>query len=89
MAAAQDLWINVQNRDEVQAFVYSYLGAHSRPWSEDDVHNITMAVARYKGPAVIRDTTLHSFLAALLPDRCARLQSATATESPGGVEPNA
>jgi hypothetical protein len=66
MSATQDDWINVEHGDEVLEFAYSYLQAHSRPPSDDEVHNVTAAIARYKGPALIRAATLELFVAPLL-----------------------
>ena len=60
---AQDSWINVEDGDEVLDFAYSYLKAHSRSPSDDEVRHVTAAVARYKGLPVIRAATLESFLA--------------------------
>lgn len=68
ICVTQEQWIDVQNDDEVRAFVQRYLKTHSRPPSDDEVHNVTVAIARYKGPAMIKAGTLESFLAGLLGD---------------------
>ena len=62
-SSAQDPWINVEDGEEVLDFAYSYLKAHSRSPSDDEVRYVTAAIARYKGQTVIRAATLESFLA--------------------------
>ena len=46
-------------------FTYRYLEAHSRPPSDDEVHNVTATIARYKGPSVVRWADLESILTGL------------------------
>jgi hypothetical protein len=58
--------VDVGNGDAVLAFTHRYLQAHSRPVSDDEVHNVTATIGRYKGPQVVRCETLESFLAGLL-----------------------
>jgi hypothetical protein len=62
----QEAWINVEHGEQVLEFTYSYLEARSRPPTDDEVHNVTATIARYKGPALVRATSLESFLAGLL-----------------------
>jgi hypothetical protein len=57
--------IDMQNGHSVLAFTYRYLEAHSRPPSDDEVHNVTATIARYNGPRVVPWATLKSFLAGL------------------------
>jgi hypothetical protein len=47
-------------------FTYCYLEAHTRPPSDVEVHNVTGAFARYKGPHVVRWADLESILTGLL-----------------------
>jgi hypothetical protein len=48
-------------------FTYRYLEAHTRPPSDDEVHNVTAAIARYTGPQVVRWAELELILTGLLP----------------------
>ena len=55
--------IDLEDGDVVLEFTYRYLEAHTLPPSDHQVHNVTAAIARYKGPRVVQQTTLESFLA--------------------------
>ena len=55
--------IDVEDGDVVLHFTYRYLEAHSLPPSDDEVHNVTATIARYKGPRVVQWAALESFLA--------------------------
>jgi hypothetical protein len=57
--------VDMENGHAVLDFTYRYLEAHSRPPSDDEVHNVTATIARYNGPRVVPWTTLESFLAEL------------------------
>ena len=56
--------------DVVLHFTYRYLEEHSRPPSDDEVHNVTAAIARYKGPRVVRWAALESFFAGPITIQC-------------------
>ena len=58
--------INVEDGDAVLHFTYRFLEAHLLPPSDDEVYNVTTAIARYRGPRVLRWATLESFLAGLV-----------------------
>jgi len=58
--------VDVDDADLVLDFTYRYLEAHALPPSDDEVHNVIAAIARYKGPPIIRRTTLELFLAGIL-----------------------
>jgi hypothetical protein len=57
--------VDMENGYAVLAFTYRYLETHSRPPSDDEVHNVTATIAQYKGPRVVLWTTLESILAGL------------------------
>ena len=57
--------VDLGNRDSVLDFTNHYLESSSRPKNIDEVHNITAAISRYKGPRIVRWATLESFLAGL------------------------
>jgi hypothetical protein len=57
--------VDLENGYAVLEFTYHYLEAHSRPPSDDEVHNVTATIARYNGPRVVPWATLKSFLAGL------------------------
>jgi hypothetical protein len=57
--------VDMENGHAVLDFTYRYLEAHSRPPSDDEVHNVTATIARYKGPRVVPRATLESFLGEL------------------------
>ena len=61
-----DELVDVADGDIVLHFTYCYLEAHSLPPSDDEVHSVTAAIARYQGPQVVLWTTLESFLAEAL-----------------------
>jgi hypothetical protein len=63
--------VDVGDSDAVLDFAYRYLEDHSLPPSDDEVHNVTAMIARYKGPRVVRSATLEAFLVGLLAVRCA------------------
>jgi hypothetical protein len=48
----------------VLQFTYCYLQARCLPPSDAEVHKVTAAIARYKGPRFVLWATLESFLAA-------------------------
>jgi hypothetical protein len=58
--------VDVEDADVVLDFAYSFLEAHALPPSDNEVHNVTAAIARYKGPGVVGWATLESFLARFL-----------------------
>ena len=58
--------IDVADGDIVLHFTYRYLEAHSLPPSDDEVHSVTAAIARYNGPQVVSWAVLESFLAGVL-----------------------
>ncbi len=58
--------VDMENGHAVLDFTYHYLEAHSRPPTDDEVHNVTGTIARYKGPRVVPRATLESFLTELL-----------------------
>jgi hypothetical protein len=55
--------VDVADGDVVLHFTYRYLEARSLPPSDDEVHNVTATIARYKGPRVVQWAALESFLA--------------------------
>jgi hypothetical protein len=57
--------VDVGNRDSVLDFTKYYLEAFSREKSVDEVHHVTAAISRYKGPRLVRFATLESFLEGL------------------------
>lgn len=59
-------FVDMENGRAVLDFTYRYLEAHSRPPTDDEVHNVTGTIARYKGPRVVPRATLESFLGELL-----------------------
>ena len=58
--------VDMENGYAVLEFTYRYLEAHSRPPSDDEVHNVTATIAQYKGPRVVPWAALELFLAGLL-----------------------
>jgi len=42
--------VDLESGYAVLEFTYRYLEADSRPPSDDEVHNVTATIARYKGP---------------------------------------
>ena len=64
---SQEELVDVEDGEVVLEFTYRYLEAHCLPPSDDEVHNVTATIARYKGPRIVRCATLESFLAGLLP----------------------
>ena len=54
--------VDVEDGDVVLHFIYRYLEAHSLPPSDDEVHNVTAIIARYKGPRAVPRAALESFL---------------------------
>jgi hypothetical protein len=64
--AAPEQLVDVGDGDAVRDFTHRYLEAHSQPPNEDEVHNVTATISRYKGPRIVRSATLESFLAGLL-----------------------
>lgn len=54
--------IDVDDAHAVLDFTYCYLEAHSRPPSDDEVHNVTATIARYTGPQVVRWADLELLL---------------------------
>ena len=58
--------VDMENGYAVLEFTYRYLEAHSRPPSDDEVHNVTATIARYQGPRVVPWAALELFLAGLL-----------------------
>ena len=58
--------VDMENGHAVLEFTYRYLEAQSRPPSDDEVHNVTATIARYKGPRVVPWAALELFLAGLL-----------------------
>lgn len=58
--------VDMENGHAVLDFTYRYLEAHSRPPSDDEVRNVTAAIARYKGHRVVSWATLESFLVGLI-----------------------
>ncbi|MDQ6701878.1 MAG: hypothetical protein M3Z96_01620 [Pseudomonadota bacterium] len=63
-SSAEEL-VDVSDGALVLHFTYRYLEAHSVPPSDDEVHNVTAAIARYKGPRFVSWATLESFLEGL------------------------
>ena len=61
--SAPERTVDVCNRDSVLDFTNYYLQASSRPRTIEEVHNLTAAISRYKGPRIVRFATLESFLA--------------------------
>ena len=57
--------VDTENSHAVLEFTYRYLAAHSRPPSDDEVHNVTATIARYKGPQVVRWADLELILTGL------------------------
>ena len=55
----------MENGEAVLEFAYCYLEDHSRPPSDDEVRNVTAAIARYIGCRFVARATLESFLANL------------------------
>jgi hypothetical protein len=64
--SAPEELVDVGNAHAVLDFTYRYLEARLVPPSDDEVHNVTATIARYKGPPVVRWGTLELFLAGLL-----------------------
>jgi hypothetical protein len=62
----QEQLVDMEDGHAVLDFTYRYLEAHTRPPSDDEVHNVTGAFARYKGPHVVRWADLESILTGLL-----------------------
>ena len=58
--------IDLGDSNAVRRFVRDYLGARQQPVGADEVHDVTAAISRYKGPPLIRRETLESFLALML-----------------------
>jgi len=58
--------IDVADGETVLHFTYRYLEARSLPPTDEEVHSVTAAIARYKGPPVVSWATLESFLAGLM-----------------------
>jgi hypothetical protein len=61
--------VDVADRDSVLDFTNRYLESCSLPKNIDEVHNVTAAISRYKGPRVVRSATLESFVARWVPAR--------------------
>jgi hypothetical protein len=59
--------VDMEDGHAVLDFTYRYLEAHTRPPSDAEVHNVTAAIARYKGPQVLKWAELESILTGLLP----------------------
>ena len=57
--------VDVANRDSVLDFTAHYLESLSRERTIDAVHDVTAAIARYKGPRLVRWASLEAFLAGL------------------------
>ena len=85
--------VDRENGDAVLEFTYRYLEAHSRPPSDDEVYNVTAAIARYQGPRVVPWPALELFLAwaalelfvaKLLPRRSFRRSTLPAAGPSGG-----
>lgn len=57
--------VDMEDGHAVLDFTYRYLEAHSRPPSDDEVHNVTATIARYKGPQVVRWADLELILSGL------------------------
>jgi hypothetical protein len=64
-ASPPEQLVDMENGHAVLDFTYRYLEAHLRPPSDDEVHNVTATIARYKGPRVVPRATLESFLGEL------------------------
>ena len=62
----QEQLVDMEDGHAVLDFTYRYLEAHTRPPSDFEVHNVTAAFARYKGPHVVRWADLESILTGLL-----------------------
>ena len=58
--------VDLEDGDSVLDFTYRFLEAHSRPASDDEVHNVTATIARCKEHRVVRSEILESFLVGLL-----------------------
>lgn len=63
--SAPEQLIDVENGYAVLDFAYRYLETCSRPPNDNEVHNVTATVARYKGPRLVPWSTLESLLAGL------------------------
>jgi hypothetical protein len=74
--------VDVEDSDVVLDFTYRYLEAHSLPPTDDEVHNVTATIARYKGPRVVPSATLESFLAGLLTVQAAQVAATTTHPCP-------
>ncbi len=61
-----DRLVDVGDRDSVLDFTNRYLESYSLPKNIDEVHNVTAAISRYKGPRIVRWATLESFVAGLV-----------------------
>ena len=57
--------VDVGDRDSVLDFTNHYLETYARERNIDEVHHITAAISRYKGPRIVRWATLESFVAGL------------------------
>ena len=57
--------VDMEDGHAVLDFTYRYLEAHSRPPSDDEVHNVTATIARHKGPQVVRWADLELILTGL------------------------
>ena len=57
--------VDMEDGHAVLDFTYYYLETHSRPPSDGEVRNVTAAIARYKGPQVLRWADLESILTGL------------------------
>ena len=58
--------IDLGDGSAVRKFAREYLSALQRPLGADELHDVTAAISRYKGPSLIRRKTLESFLALML-----------------------
>ena len=58
--------VDIDDGHAVLDFTYRYLEAQTLPPSDDEVHNVTAAIARYNGPRVVRWADLESSLTGLL-----------------------
>ena len=59
----QSALVDVADGGTVLRFTYCYLAAHSLPPSDAEVHKVTAAIARYKGPQTgfMGDASSHSW----------------------------
>ena len=58
--------VDLGDSSAVHKFAREYLSALQRPLGADELHDVTSAISRYKGPSLIRRKTLESFLALML-----------------------